>query len=474
MLTRTMKPSAIAFLLAFGVAACLSASAHGAFPQTRAPDLKVQKHFRAALQAQNSGHFDVAAREYQAVLRLQPGLAEAYANLGLIYYLQAKFEESSQALAKATALKPGLRGTDLFLGMDYVRLERPRKAVPYLERAAQEEPANKQAQVWLGTALWNSGHRRAALQQLRKTARLFPTDVDALYALGEAYQKAAERQLEQLSPKYARMLRNGNEPRQWNHPGALAPGGKSSNLYTELRVDFGRKDYQAAETKLVAFLAANPNNAEARYLLARAYEHLSLSVLSRMFQLDPNSYRVHQLLGRIYEYRWQNEKALAEYKAVERMRPALPGLHLAIGEVLWRQEHLDPALQEFKAEIRLNPYDARSYAEMGTILVMKHESGTAIPYLTEAIRLQPDMLLVYKQLGIAYYQWKDYARAEQDLKKALPTDHDGSVHYLLGAVYRDCGHPDEAREEMKEARLIQAASEHRAEVKTEESATSKP
>jgi tetratricopeptide (TPR) repeat protein len=474
MLTSYMRSSALLLLLGLGVAICLSSSARGALLQTHAPDLELQQHFRAALQAQNSGHFDVAVREYHAVLRLEPELPEAYANLGLVYYLQSRFKESSQAFAKAAALKPGLRGADLFLGMDYVRLERPGEAVSYLERAAEEEPANKQAQVWLGTALWNSGHRATALRQLRKAARLFPTDVDTLYALGEGYQKSAERQLKQLPPKYARMLRNGDHPGQWKDPGVLGAEEMSSSLYTQARIDFGRKDYEAAETRLVTFLAAKPNNAEARYLLAKAYEHLSLSVLSRMFQVDPNSYRVHQLLGRIYEYRWQNDKALAEYRTVERMRPALPGIHLAVGEVLWREEQLVPALEEFKAEIRLNPYDARPYAEMGTILVMKHESESAIPYLVEAIRLQPDMLLVYKQLGIAYYQRKDYARAEQDLKKALPIDHDGSVHYLLGAVYRDWGHPGEARAEMKQARLIQAASEHRAEVKTEDAASMKP
>jgi tetratricopeptide (TPR) repeat protein len=148
-----------AFVLALGI--CLSAPAGGALLQTHALALELQEHFRAAVQAQSSGRLDVAVREYQAVLRLQPELAEAYANLGLVYYLESKFTESSQALAKAATLKPGLRGTDLFLGMDDVRLGRPGNAVPYLKRAAEEEPGNKQAQLWLGTALWNSGQRAA-------------------------------------------------------------------------------------------------------------------------------------------------------------------------------------------------------------------------------------------------------------------------------------------------------------------------
>lgn len=468
-----MRCSIPRFVLALAIAICASISVCFALLQVHASDSEIQQYFRAGVQAQTSGRLDLAVRDYQAVLRLDPELPEAYANLGLVYYLQSKFKESAQALAKAAALKPGLRGADLFLGMDYVRLERPGKAVPYLERAAEEEPANRQAEVWLGTALWNSGQRRAALQQLRKTARLFPTDVDALFALGEAYQKSAERQLKQLSPQYARMLRNRSHPPAWKNSGAPTAGDIPADLYSQVRSDFGRKDYEAGQTKLVALLARNPHNAEARYLLARAYEDLSVSVLSRMFQLNPNSYRVHQLLGRIYKYRWQNEKALAEYKTVEHIHAALPGIHLAIGEVLWREGKLDPAVAEFKKEIGVNPYDARPYAEMGTILVMKHQSERAIPYLAKAVQLEPDMPLVHKQLGIAFYQQKNYIRAERELKRALPTDHDGSVHYLLGAAYRDSGHAAEARAEMKEARLIQSASEHRDEMRTESAADSK-
>lgn len=498
-----MKSSGLRFLFALGMAISLSVSAVGALLQSHAPDPEVQKHFHAALQAQNSGRLDAAVTEYQAVLRLQPRLAEAYANLGLVYYLESKFEQSAQTLTKAAALKPGLRGADLFLGMDYVKLHRAKSAVPYLVRAVEEEPSNKQAQLWLGTALWNSGQRAAALRQLRKAARLFPTDVDALYAVGEAYQKAANWQLEKLPSKYVQMLRKGITPPGWvarisvskvrgsglgtqeqaadlkdtgpRCPSeAPAPGKTSSDLYVQALTDFDRKDYEAAEAKLVNFLEANPQSAEAHYLLAKTYEHLSLSVLSRMFQLDPNSYRVHQLQGRIYQYRWQNEKALAEYRTVERMRPALPGLHLVIGEVLWREGQLDPALAEFKAEISVSPYDARPYAEMGTILVTKHESERAIPYLIKALQLQPGLLLVHKQLGIAYDQQKNYAKAEKELKKALPTDHDGSVHYLLGAVYRDWGRPAEAKSEMEEAHTIQARSERLAEAKTESAAGSKP
>lgn len=456
------------------MAACFAVQVGGALVLAQSSSLEIQQHFRAALQAQKSGRLDAAVKEYQAVIQLQPQLAEAYANLGLVYYLQSKFEESSQALAKAAALKPELRGAGLFLGMDYVRLHRPKEAIPCLRRAIAEEPDNKQARLSLGTALWNAGERAAARQELREAARQFPMDVDALYDSGEAYQKSANRQIQKLPAKYARLLQEGKYPPGWKDSETPGSGAASSGPYEQALAEFSRKDYQAAAAKLTALLAADPNDSKARYLLARTYEGMSLAVLSRMYQVDPNSYRVHELLGRIDEDRWQNDKALAEYRIVEQTHPALPGLHLAIGEVLWRENQLDPALTEFKAGIKSDPYDARAYAEMGTVLVAKHESEMAMPYLTKALQLQPDMPLIHKQLGIVYYRQKNYAYAEQELEKALPADHDGSVHFLLGAVFRDSGHPQKAKAEMEKARAIQSASERQAEAATQNAASTRP
>lgn len=626
-----MKSFGLFLALVLGMAIYISVPAGGAPLQGNNVDAEVQLHFRAALKAQRAGRWETAAKEYHAVLRLQPRMAEAYANLGLVYYLQSQFERSARNFKRADELEPGLRGSNLFLGLDYLKLNRSQVAVPYLKRAVHDEPRNKRAALSLGTALWNSGQRLAALRRLRETARLFPRDVDVLFSLGEADQKSANHELNETleqagvaTPLYEKIsgdiyakqgawnraiwhyrraskgnpklpgvyvglgtvyLRLGKLPeaetefkqelthnpksatalarlaevlildgrterglrvlnraiqlepvqaayslglpissrstrpsvtssqfltnfrhtlpaleaapggigrclalaawyaeldqpapyqKEWKSFRTLTPHATPSDPYLQALDDYDQRNLNTAETKLLGLLEANPQNAKARYLLAKTYERLSLSVLARMFELDPNSYRVHQLLGKIYEYRWENDKALAEYRTAVRMHPALPGLHLSIGEVLWRQGQLDPALAEFKAEIQVNPYDARAYAEMGTILVKKRESGKAIPYLTRALQLQPDLLLTSKYLGIAYYQQKNYAKAEEELKKALPTDHDGSVHYLLGSVYQAWGHHKQARAEMEEARSIEVRSERHAEITNENAASLGP
>jgi tetratricopeptide (TPR) repeat protein len=159
---------------------------------------QVQEHFLAAQQDQQQGLLDAAAHEYQVVLHLQPGLPEVYVNLGLVYYAQAKFDESARALATAAKLRPGMRGVSLWLGIDDVRLHRPAQGAVLLREAIRQDPADKLAQSWLGTALWDAGQMDAALLQLGKTTAQFPDDPDLLFARGEAYGKAATQQTEQL------------------------------------------------------------------------------------------------------------------------------------------------------------------------------------------------------------------------------------------------------------------------------------
>jgi len=69
----------IAFLLSLGATAQVVSS--------QIQD-QVQEHFLAAQQAQQRGQLDEAIAEYQQVVRLEPQLPEAYANLGLVYYAQ--------------------------------------------------------------------------------------------------------------------------------------------------------------------------------------------------------------------------------------------------------------------------------------------------------------------------------------------------------------------------------------------------
>jgi tetratricopeptide (TPR) repeat protein len=563
-------------------------------------------------------------REYQAVLRLQPGIPEAYVNLGLVYYAQAKFDESARALATAGKLNPGMRGVSLWLGIDDVKLHRPAQGAALLRDAIRLDPADKQAQIWLGTALWDAGQMDSALLQLREAGRQFPDDPDLLFALGEAYGKAASQQTEQLleessgtalsdliygttyagerewtkaeghlrraverdprlldarlelaevflqqadlsaaqeqlgqalalAPRSASALARSGELlllarqqaeglaritaaleidrsatldalglpvedrfdqtersgadakllsmsreatksleaaptsslagdvalaslytlagdeeaalRAYRRIGPAASGPNSTaNLFTQAMTAIHQHRYDDAETALLRWLATHASDRAARYDLVLVRRQISMAQIVRLLAVAPDSYHVHQLLGQLYvsltmaneasDGLEEDDKAIVEYLAVAAARPDLPGVHFWLGHLYWKHGDADHALVELTRELELDPGHPEANGELGAILVVQGRSGEAIPHLESAIRSMPDLWPAYLQLGRAYAIEKNYSRAEEELKRALAHDTDGSTHYQLGLVLRAEGKTVQAAQVFAQVKVI--------------------
>jgi tetratricopeptide (TPR) repeat protein len=575
---------------------------------------QVQEHFLAAQQAQQQGRLEDAVHEYLAVLKLAPGLPEAYVNLGLVYYAQSKFDGSARALSTAARLRPGMRGVSLWLGIDEVRLNHPAQAVPLLREAVRQDPQEKQAQSWLGTALWNAGQIDAALLQLRKAAAQFPDDPDLLFSLGEAYGKAARQQSEQLledsagtaisdriyAGTYAAdhdwtkaeghlrraILRDPKSVeahidladvflQQAQLPAALeqldqldqasalsqksaavlAKSGQLLILSGQLQEGLSRIEQaietnesealdalglpvearifaidasadllalchaaeekleamqslsvardvalaglyalsgddaaaaracqrlapapkiakpnesafaqamdakhqhrnDAAEADLLRWLALHPGDLTARYELVVVRRQIAMAQISRLLTVAPDSYHVHQLLGQLYVDREEDEKALAEYLAVAAARPNLPDVHFWLGHLYWKHGDADHAFAELTRQLEIDPGHPEANGELGAVLVAKDRTAEAIPHLELAIRSKPDLWPAYQQLGQAYATQKDYARAEEILKRVLTHDRDGGVHYQLAQVMRAEGKTAEAAKLFAQVRAI--------------------
>jgi tetratricopeptide (TPR) repeat protein len=583
--------------------------------QTVSPQVQdqIQEHFLAAQQAQQQDRLDDAVHEYLAVLKLAPGLPEAYVNIGLVYYAQSKFDDSARALSTAGKLRPGMRGVSLWLGIDEVRLSHPARAVPLLREAVRQDPQEKQAESWLGTALWNAGQMDAALLQLRKAAAQFPDDPDLLFSLGEAYGKAAREQTEQLledsagtaisdriyASTYAadhdwtkaeghlrRAIRRDPKSidahldlaevflNQAQLPAALeqleqasalkptsatvlAKSGELLILSGQLPEGLSRVEHaikfdesealdalglpveerisaseanadlialcnaavqkleamqassaardvalaglhalsgddaaagrgygrlapapqmakptesafaqamdaihehrdDAAEAALLRWLALHPGDLAARFELIVVRRQVAMAQIARLLAVAPDSYHVHQLLGQLYVDREEDEKALVEYLAVAAARPNLPDVHFWLGHLYWKHGDADHALAELTRQLEIDPGHPEANGELGAVLVAKGRTAEAIPHLELAIRSKSDLWPAYQQLGQAYASQKNYARAEEILKRDLVHDPDGGAHYQLALVLRSEGKTVEAARIFDRVRAIKA------------------
>src|SRR5437870_889402 len=106
------------------------------FSQSNRSD-EIQAHYRKAADAMRLHKLDEAAEEFRAMVRLDPNLAEAHANLGGVYYIQRKYTEASAEFEAALKLKPSLEKAEDLLGISEARNGSLDKALPLLEKTFQ-------------------------------------------------------------------------------------------------------------------------------------------------------------------------------------------------------------------------------------------------------------------------------------------------------------------------------------------------
>ena len=189
-------------------------------------------------------------------------------------------------------------------------------------------------------------------------------------------------------------------------------------LLTQAMAAMHQHRYDDAEAALLRWLALHPGDLSARYELVVVRRQIAMAQIARLLAVAPDSYHVHQLLGQLYVDREEDEKALAEYLAVAAARPNLPDVHFWLGHLYWKHGDADHAFAELTRQLEIDPGHPEANGELGAVLVAKDRTAEAIPHLELAIRSKPDLWPAYQQLGRAYATEKNYARAEEILKRA--------------------------------------------------------
>ena len=140
-----------------------------------------------AQQAQAAGDYTAAANDYKQAVRLQPGMPQLWANLGLMQHEVGDIGGAIGSFQHALRLDPSLYVPNLFLGIDYAHSGKAKEAVPYLLAAEKLNKADPQAPLALGRVYISIGSFSAAVQQLDRATNLAPKLGAAWFASGIAH-----------------------------------------------------------------------------------------------------------------------------------------------------------------------------------------------------------------------------------------------------------------------------------------------
>lgn len=236
--------------------------------------------FARAQQAEKAGDYRAAEQIYQEVLREHPEQLAAEVNLGLAYYMDRRYADSSRHLLKSLQIKPDLFPALMVAGVDFMKLNSPQRAVPLLQRARALRPADEYVNHNLASAEYLSGDYVAACADYARYLRLpgRKKDESAWYGLGETSlllgQRASARlgKLPPSNPYRLRFLATAyKEQREWGL--ALArlrqlkanPSWRNWARLQIAEIDLQQDQYAAAASGFREVLAAQPGSARAHY-----------------------------------------------------------------------------------------------------------------------------------------------------------------------------------------------------------------
>jgi len=341
-------------LLAIAVASVLIAAA------SAQDDLR--KLYTDAQQAQASGDLATATSKYEAIIRLEPRMAEAYANLGNLYYQQGQAGRAKAAYRKALELKPELAGPHFFLGVIAFNERDYPAAIDNLNRATAEQPSNSLIHAYLGYTNFAFAKYRQAADALEKAAELKPADIDVQYHLSKSYAHLADQSFAQLeaqfgdtvypvlvrahlaeakedwkdaADQYALALRKlpGNarllERKDLSSAKATGQSTKPGKVPDDEIIDgsLRYKDNPLAGPALKQEIGRVRSDLRSRvngnsgkpsdrqlYLEGENYQALAYLTSLEVLESDPDSYRAHELKAQLLEESNNDDGAIAEYR----------------------------------------------------------------------------------------------------------------------------------------------------------------
>lgn len=139
------------------------------------------------------------------------------------------------------------------------------------------------------------------------------------------------------------------------------------------------------------------------------------------------------------------ENARGSYTEAIKYNPYNPFLYLSIARLDATRGNLDLAKQNIQRALILKPDYLDAVYLLSQIQTQNREIGNAIESTKVAITIDPSNPIMYFQLGLLYYNNKDYVNAGESFAKAVSINNQyANAKYFLGLSYALVGQRPEA------------------------------
>jgi tetratricopeptide (TPR) repeat protein len=196
-----------------------------------------------------------------------------------------------------------------------------------------------------------------------------------------------------------------------------------------------------------------PDDPEVLYITTHYYSELASRASQRLASVAPSSHQAHQLEAEAAESQERWDDAIAEYGAILKQNPDLPGIHYRLGRIHLSQPETatstDGAIREFEAELQVDPNNAAAEFFLGEIARRAGKWEEAIPHFANAAKFDPGFVEAFLALGMSLNSAERFAEAVRPLEKYVKDQpSDAAGHYQLSISYARIGRKQDATREM--------------------------
>jgi len=303
-----------------------------AFPQKP----EVQSEVEQGMEALRRGNFTAAEQHLSAALKIDPGLAEVRANLGLAYYADHKYEQAIGQFQEALRRDANVQTAKSFLPLSLAAIGDCEQALPALDQQFASSADVKLRRI-LGLSLercaLGAGKEAEADQVAQKLLAAYPDDPDVLFAAGQLYGRLSSEtylKLMKVAPNSARtyQVMASVAASDGNWKGAIDAYHHALKLEPTL---------QGAHLQIAILMLTHSQEPDAwRQALAELNEEL---------KVDPTSVQAEYEMGEVYRKHAQLEPAVAAFRRALEFDPAAVPARLGLAKALRQLDRKREALE---------------------------------------------------------------------------------------------------------------------------------
>ncbi len=378
---------------------------------SRDPNVRKQKYFDSGEDYFAKGKYGEAAIQYSNAIKIDSRFVQAHYKLSQSFLRMHDVNDAYEELKRTVALDPDnyKARTDLAnLLISSRTRENLQDAKLHLDVLRAKQPSQPETHQAWATYDAAQGDLKSAIQEIDQAIALDPNRSESY--LQRALFQLASNQPDQAETSFKKAV--DIDPKAMNAQIALGGFYQSVNRLPEAEQQFRH----AIEVDPKSVL---PRTALVRLLMQEG-KRSETEAFARQTKKDlPENPEAYRMLGDFYFATNDLDKAATEYGSLYQDHPNDALAKKNYIQILILKNRLDEANKLNDTVLKSNPRDTDSLVFKGQIQLRQNNAAGAIDALQTAVSSDTGNAIAHYQLGLAFNQQHDEARAEQEWRQAV-------------------------------------------------------